>query len=85
LHIRDYGRIDLRVTESGDIDVIEVNANCYLEKDGEFAMAAKAADLDYEWLIGRIVELALERWEQRPINKDKRQAEQEGAASTTGA
>lgn len=80
LRVRDYGRIDLRVAESGDIYVIEVNANCYLEKDGEFAMAAKAADLDYEALISRIVELALERWQQRSSNKDKRQAEQEATA-----
>ena len=43
-------------------------------------MAAKAADLDYEALISRIVELALERWQQRSSNKDKRQAEQEATA-----
>lgn len=85
LRVRDYGRIDLRVAESGDIYVIEVNANCYLEKDGEFAMAAKAADLDYESLISRIVELALERWQQRSSNKDKRQAEQEAVAAATEA
>jgi D-alanine-D-alanine ligase len=85
LRVRDYGRIDLRLTESGDIYVIEVNANCYLEKAGEFAMAAQAADLDYDSLISRILELALERWEQRSSNKDKRQAEQEAVAAATDA
>ena len=42
LRVRDYGRVDLRLTETGEIYVIEVNANCYLEKSGEFAVAAEA-------------------------------------------
>jgi D-alanine-D-alanine ligase len=61
LRVRDYGRVDLRLSETGEIYVIEVNANCYLERESEFAMAAKAAGMDYEDLIGKIVELALER------------------------
>ena len=43
LRVRDYGRVDLRLTETGEIYVIEVNASCYLEKSSEFAMAAAAA------------------------------------------
>ena len=42
LRVRDYGRVDLRLTDTGDIYVLEVNASCYLEKDSEFAMAAAA-------------------------------------------
>jgi D-alanine-D-alanine ligase len=61
LRVRDYGRIDLRLTETGDIYVIEVNASCYLEKSGEFATAAAAMGLDYTTLINRITDLALER------------------------
>jgi D-alanine-D-alanine ligase len=61
LRVRDYGRIDLRLTETGDIYVIEVNASCYLEQSGEFATAARAAELDYPTLINRIVECACER------------------------
>jgi D-alanine-D-alanine ligase len=61
LRIRDYGRVDLRLAETGEIFVIEVNANCYLERDSEFAMAASAAGLGYEEMIGKIVELAVER------------------------
>jgi D-alanine-D-alanine ligase len=66
LRVRDYGRIDLRLTESGDIYVIEVNANCYLERKSEFAMAAAAAGFEYPALIRRITELALERWTHHP-------------------
>jgi D-alanine-D-alanine ligase len=61
LRVRDYGRVDLRLTEGGDIYVIEVNASCYLEMGGEFVMAAAAAGLDYPALVNRIAELALER------------------------
>jgi D-alanine-D-alanine ligase len=61
LRVRDYGRIDLRLTEAGEIYVIEVNASCYLEKAGEFATAAGAHGMDYVALINRIAELASER------------------------
>jgi D-alanine-D-alanine ligase len=62
LRVRDYGRVDLRLTDTGDIYVLEVNASCYLEKSSEFAMAAAAGGLDYPRLIERIVNLTLERY-----------------------
>jgi D-alanine-D-alanine ligase len=65
VRVRDYGRIDLRLSETGDIYVLEVNANCYLEQKGEFAMAAAAAGLDYPALLGKIVDLARERFRER--------------------
>lgn len=67
LRVRDYGRVDLRLTEAGEIYVIEVNASCYLEQSSEFARAAEAAGYDYPRLIGRIVELAQERHRQAAI------------------
>jgi hypothetical protein len=48
-------------TAAGEIYVIEVNANCYLDRSGELAAAAAAGGIDYPRLIGQIVELALER------------------------
>jgi D-alanine-D-alanine ligase len=62
LRVRDYGRVDIRLTETGDIYVLEVNASCYLERTSEFAMSAAAAGMDYPKLIERIVQLALERY-----------------------
>jgi D-alanine-D-alanine ligase len=62
LRLRDYGRVDLRVTPSGEIYVIEVNPNCYLERTGEFARAAEKHGIDHHALIARIVELALARY-----------------------
>jgi D-alanine-D-alanine ligase len=61
LRVRDYGRVDLRLAETGEIYVLEVNPNCYLEESGEFATAAAAAGIDYPTLINRIAELAVQR------------------------
>jgi len=62
LRLRDYARIDLRVTEDEQIFVIEVNPNCYLERESEFARAAAEGGLDYNALVARILELALGRY-----------------------
>ena len=62
LRLRDYARVDLRVTASEKIYVIEVNPNCYLEAKSEFAMAAEKSGLKYPELINRIVELASARY-----------------------
>ena len=62
LRLRDYARIDLRVTASGDVYVIEVNPNCYLEAKSEFARAAERDGLSYDALIAQIVELAAARY-----------------------
>jgi D-alanine-D-alanine ligase len=62
LRLRDYARIDLRVSPARDIYVIEVNPNCYLEKESEFANAARKSGLEYDALIARITELALARY-----------------------
>jgi len=62
LRLRDYGRIDLRVTAEEQVYVIEANPNCYLEKNSEFARAAEKNGLAYPALIGRIIELASGRY-----------------------
>jgi len=62
LRLRDYGRIDLRVNDAGEIFVLEVNPNCYLERSGEFARAAERAGIGYPELIARIAELAAARY-----------------------
>jgi D-alanine-D-alanine ligase len=62
LRLRDYGRVDFRVTPSGEIYVLEVNPNCYLERSAEFARAAERHGLAYDALLARIVELAAARY-----------------------
>jgi len=62
LRLRDYARIDMRVTDTGDIYIIEVNPNCYLEAKSEFARAAERDGIPFDALIGQIVELASARY-----------------------
>ncbi|MGH7603566.1 MAG: D-alanine--D-alanine ligase family protein [Gemmatimonadaceae bacterium] len=62
LRLRDYARIDLRVTDNEEVYVIEANPNCYLEENSEFARAAQKSGMEYASLIERIVELASARY-----------------------
>ncbi|HEX5577302.1 MAG TPA: ATP-grasp domain-containing protein [Gemmatimonadaceae bacterium] len=62
LRLRDYARVDLRMTAKEEIYVIEVNPNCYLEKNAEFATAAQKGGLEYPALIERIIGLAAARY-----------------------
>lgn len=58
-----YGRVDLRVTESGEVFVLEVNPNPDLSGDAGFARMARAREWDYEELIRRIVDEGLQRFD----------------------
>jgi D-alanine-D-alanine ligase len=62
LKLRDYGRIDMRLSKDGEVYVIEANPNPWLASQQEFAMAAKASGRSYTQLIGEIVDLALARY-----------------------
>jgi len=62
LQIRDYGRIDLRLTSDNKLYVLEANPNPDIAYGEEVAEAAEKAGLSYEKLIARIVHLALRRY-----------------------
>lgn len=62
LKLRDYARIDMRVTDEGRVYVIEANPNPWLSSSAEFFMAAKASGRTYADTIGEIVKLATERY-----------------------
>jgi D-alanine-D-alanine ligase len=61
LRVRDYGRIDMRLTPEGEVYVIEANPNPWLSSKHEFAMAAKKSGRSYTQLIETIVDSAIER------------------------
>ncbi len=62
MELRDYARMDIRLTPDGVPYVIDVNPNCDLSDiAGGFAKAAKAAGLTYEDVILRLAHLALGR------------------------
>jgi D-alanine-D-alanine ligase len=58
LKIRGLGRIDVRLTASGEIVIIEANPNPSLARDEDFAQSAAAAGVDYEQLIQKILDTA---------------------------
>ena len=62
LEVRDYGRVDFRIADDGTPYVIDVNPNCDISPDAGVARAARAAGLTYQQLIGRICEIAWERY-----------------------
>jgi D-alanine-D-alanine ligase len=61
LGCRDLGRVDVMVSERGDIFVLEVNTIPGFTETSLVPMAASAAGMDFAALCRRIVEMALRR------------------------
>ena len=58
LKIRGFGRIDVRLTATGDVYVIEANPNPCLAQDEDFAQSACLAGVSYDTLIQEILNTA---------------------------
>jgi D-alanine-D-alanine ligase len=58
LKLRDYGRIDMRLTNKGEIYVIEANPNPWLSSNSEFFMAAKKSGRSYADMVAAIVDMS---------------------------
>lgn len=61
LGMSGYARIDLRLKESGEVFVIEANANPEIAKGEDFADSALQAGLSYEALLQKILNIGLRR------------------------
>ena len=59
LSLSGYARMDLRLTEKGEIYVIEANANPNIEFGEDFAESAESTGVSYEALLQRIINLGL--------------------------
>src|SRR5262245_35424283 len=66
LGLRDYARVDFRVTRDGKVYLIEANPNPYLHSTSEFIKGARASGRTYAKTILDIVELARARYTERP-------------------
>jgi D-alanine-D-alanine ligase len=59
--MRDYGRVDVRLSASGIPYVVDVNPNCDLSRHAGMARAAAAVGIDYAALARLLVRYALRR------------------------
>lgn len=82
MQVFDYARIDMRLANDGTPYVIEVNANPYLERTAEFAVAALQAGMGYTTVIDKIVEIAWQRWEAIEERKKKHSLRKKESAGT---
>ena len=61
LWLRDYARLDVRLTPAGEVWFIEANANPFISWGHDVANAAKKAGMAYHEFIQRIVDEAMAR------------------------
>ena len=61
LWLRDYARIDIRLTDDDEVWVLEANANPFISKGHEMANSAAKIGLGYPEFIERIVEEGVAR------------------------
>jgi D-alanine-D-alanine ligase len=69
LEVRDYARVDIRLTPKRRIYTLEVNPNPWLHSTAEFSMAAKQSGREHADLIQEVVDLALARY--RGISRER--------------
>ncbi len=65
LNLRDYGRIDIRLTSNKQIYILEANSNPDLAYGEEVAESAEQCGISYESLIQRIVNTASRRYTEK--------------------
>lgn len=58
---RDFGRIDFRVDNDGNVYVLEINPLPSLSTEDVFPLVAKEVGLSYNEIIGKILKVALTR------------------------
>jgi D-alanine-D-alanine ligase len=62
-----YGRVDLRITDTGEVYVLEVNPNPDLSADAGLARMGRARGWDYDNLVLKIVDETVQRSEQSRV------------------
>jgi len=63
LWLRDYARLDIRLSDDGTVWVLEANANPFISYGHDMANAAAKAGMEYCDFIQRIVDAAIARYD----------------------
>ena len=66
LELSGYARVDLRLDETGNPWVIEVNPNPQIARGEDFAASAENIGISYETVLQRIINLGL-RWQPESV------------------
>jgi D-alanine-D-alanine ligase len=59
---RDYARVDIRIDDSGQPYVLEINSMAALGMGASYVLAAKTAGLSFSTLVNRILDVAHRRY-----------------------
>jgi D-alanine-D-alanine ligase len=61
-HSKDYARVDIRVDRTGNPYVLEINSMATLGSTGSYVLAAENAGYSLPKLVGRILDVAHQRY-----------------------
>lgn len=62
LELRDYARVDIRLDDSGNIYLLEINSMASLGRTGSYSTAAEVAGYDFCRLVNKILDVAVVRY-----------------------
>lgn len=69
LGLNDFARVDFRVSEKGEIYILEINSMASLGKSGSFYYASKVAGYSYTGLVNKMLDVAAYRYFGNTVNK----------------
>jgi D-alanine-D-alanine ligase len=64
---KDYARVDIRIDQSGEPYVLEINSMASLGSGGTFVIASRVAGYSFESLISRLLDITAERYFGEPL------------------
>jgi D-alanine-D-alanine ligase len=64
---KDYARVDVRIDQSGEPYVLEINSMASLGTGGSFVLAARTAGYTFESLISKMLDITHERYFGEPL------------------
>src|SRR5262245_34888530 len=73
---QDYARVDIRLDVEMNPFVLEINSMASLGPTGSYMLSARTAGYSFDALIGRILDVARQRYFAKPLSAEQYDAEQ---------